>query len=213
MKRLIIIGTVILFAGLLYQPGQSTGHHQNSNKFILPSQQIHTGDIVLRNGKGFISDIFRNCSQTDPQYSHAGVAEVTSNGIYVYHILGSEVGHHSGLKKEKLNDFCNSKINSSYAVYRYPFLSGKQILIKQYLEQVTNQKIKFDEGFDLNSDSTLYCTEMIYNMCREIASTTLPVTVFRNNRFVAPDNLYINNFSILITKKSFQADLLHFPFF
>lgn len=203
MKRLIITCTLILFAGLLYQPGQSTGYNNDRNKFIFPEKQIQTGDIVLRNGKGFISEIFRNCSQTDPQYSHAGVAEVTSEGIYVYHILGAEDGHYSGLKKEKLSDFCHSNINASYAVYRYSFLSGKEKFVTQYLEQISNQNIKFDEGFDLNSDSTLYCTEMIYNMCREIASVTLPVTVFRNTGYVAPDNLYNHHFATLITKKTY----------
>ena len=125
MKTLLTAIAVIIFAGLLYQPEKGIAETGKHNSFQPGAVRLQTGDVILRRGKGFISEVFRKSSRYDQHYSHAGVVEVTNQGIYVIHVIGEPGTTVSNLRKERMSDFCSSNENLEYAVYRYSFLSGK----------------------------------------------------------------------------------------
>ena len=164
---------------------------------------LHTGDVILRQGKGFISEVFRKSSLHDQHYSHAGVIQVTAKGVFVVHVIGNSGKADSELKSEPIDEFCKSSENRSYAIYRYSFLSGKEHEINRYLNNLKSQHIRFDEHFDMSTKNLLYCTELVYDMCLMTVNHPLPVTEVRGRQYVGLDDLYLNEASLLITKQTY----------
>ncbi len=162
--------------------------------------KFQSGDIVLRSGKGFISDVFRQFSKNDKKYSHAGIISLEDEQVYVYHILGGKTINGGQLRKELLSSFCDEKENSSVAVYRYDLNQKEVKNMMNALEVLKSKQMKFDSHFDLSTDSSLYCTELIYKLVEasSMKKNYLPFTIVDGQKYIAPDNLYINSHATLI---------------
>jgi len=73
-----------------------------NNKVVFPEEirtNLQPGDVILRSGKGFISNVFRQFSVKDKRYSHAGIIDSENGKFYVYHILGGTSSTSGELKK------------------------------------------------------------------------------------------------------------------
>ena len=82
----------MLFLVLGVTAGTRKHDHDSRIPAVTFGGNYQTGDIVLRNGKGFISDLFRNTSKREKKYSHAGIIVIENNQPYVYHMLGNPGG-------------------------------------------------------------------------------------------------------------------------
>lgn len=186
---------------LLGSKSNHTDNYQPVSDNVL--RKFETGDIVLRNGKGFISDVFKNFSLHEKRFSHAGIVVVEHGRVEVYHIIGEE---NNGMKKELFSDFCNSNYNSAFAVYRYDFSAEQKQRMETEAKRLFFSHTKFDEVFDLSSDSKMYCTEMIYKIVEKVTGTKnyLPTSVLNNRQYIAPDNLYKNVHSTLIYETTYE---------
>jgi hypothetical protein len=203
--RIVITGGILLFLFSGHEnniSGNSKSNIDFENTFPAEAikSKIETGDIILRSGKGFISDVFRQFSLKDKRFSHSGIVSVEKNRIFVYHILGDERSYGSQVRKELLDSFCNGKENNSFAVYRYDLTTDEKKNMVTNLQLFSERKIKFDSHFDLETDSAMYCTELVY---KAVEATTgnkqyLPYTIINGNKYIAPDNLYMNRHSKLI---------------
>ena len=203
-RIIFIAGAVIL---LFFKHEYSLSENSKPKNYFknpFPDESIknnfESGDIILRSGKGFISDVFRQFSLNDKKYSHAGIISVKQNKVFVYHILGGEAKQPTQMRKELLDSFCSATENNSFAIYRYDLTNTEKENMLNNLNSFSQKKIIFDSHFDLATDSAMYCTELVYKMV-ESATTKknyLPVTVIDGNKFIAPDNLYINAHARLI---------------
>ena len=203
MRTLVLFLGWLVFPGLLF-PGTKTPHTETENRFHIEESSLHTGDIVLRSGKGFVSDLFRKSSKRDQQYSHSGIIRMTPNGAMVYHIIGgTHPGNKSDLMIEPLSTFCDSRNTVSCAVFEYDFLKEKEEAVNTFLDNLSIQKPVFDDDFDLATTDKLYCTELIYQMCLQTASVKLPSTIFNSNSYIALDNLYLNSFTTKLYQTRF----------
>ena len=203
MKAVLSILAILIFAGPLYRPVRVIAKPGQHNQFKTITAGLRTGDVILRKGKGFISELFRKSSMYDQKYSHAGIIQVTGKGVFVIHVLGGDVKTTSNLIEEPIAAFCDSHENTDFAVYRYPFLEGKEQAVNRYLNQLVMQGTKFDEQFDLTSDSALYCTELVYKMCLKTANQKLPFTDVNGRIYVGLDNLYRHPHATLIAKQTY----------
>jgi len=203
MKTLLTLVMLLLFAGMLYPPQTGIARTSKSNKFIPIRAELHTGDIVFRQGKGLISEMFRKSSVKHQQYSHAGIIQITEKGVFVSHMIDDAETKKSNLKTESIEEFCNSNEVKSYAVYRYGFLSGKENMVETYFNNLAIKNVEFDEEFNLDTDNKLYCTELIYKMCLTTANYRLPVSEIKGQPYVALDNLYGDGVADLITEKKY----------
>jgi hypothetical protein len=195
----------------------SSRRNNYSGEFLIPGtikNKIQSGDIVLRSGKGFISDVFRQFSLKDKNYSHAGIISVEQNKVFVYHILGEEnrrpevsgqkpedkIMKGESLRKELLESFCNSKENNAYAIYRYDLSKKAKENIITNLHSMARKKIVFDSYFDLATDAAMYCSELVYKAVTAAAGDKkyIPFTMVEGNKYIAPDNLYLNPHAALI---------------
>lgn len=164
---------------------------------------LRTGDLVFREGKGFISDAFRRFSPSGLPWSHVGVVVVEQGSPpVVYHMMGHQRKCLNGLRKETLAHFVNPGQNRSMAVLRLPGLSDKQESVMNYLHDLKQEPLIFDDRFSLESDRELYCTEMIYKLCRTIQAPVPTISSFNHQPFVAIDDLFLAPGAEIILKKN-----------
>lgn len=164
---------------------------------------LRTGDLIFREGKGFISDAFRRFSPSGLPWSHVGVLVVEQGSPpVVYHMMGHQRQCLNGLRKETLSYFVDPGQNRSMAVLRLPGLSNKQESVMNYLHDLEREPLTFDDRFRLDSDRELYCTEMIYKLCRAIQVQVPAISSFNQQPFVAIDDLFMAPGAEIILRKN-----------
>lgn len=122
---------------------------------------IKDGDLILRTGNDYSSEQIKLFSKKDKTYSHGGIAFYDSGDIYVYHIVPDYFHVKDKVRKEKLDSFCNPAQNLSFGVARYALDSTEVDVFHQYLDKQYKKKIPFDVVFNLKSNDSMYCSEMI----------------------------------------------------
>jgi Permuted papain-like amidase enzyme, YaeF/YiiX, C92 family len=153
------------------------------------SKQIKTGDILLRCGKDMTSYKIREMSETDKTYSHAGIAVVKPEGVFIYHLTPPELDEPKGdtlIRLEALSKFANPENNFEFGIGRFP-LTEKQIeQLISYTDSLRERGISFDWLFDLKSPNKMYCSEMIDDCIRYATndSISLKKNEFRDPRLV-----------------------------
>ncbi|MBL0342099.1 MAG: hypothetical protein IPP71_14960 [Bacteroidetes bacterium] len=187
-------------AGMIYSPAKITSKPRMVNLYPGDKAIYKSGDIVVRQGKGWISEIFKKFSTTEHKYSHAGVLMLESGKPYVYHCIGTNNGSKGGMKKEPLSEFCNSQYVTSFAIYQTPFFETSSCALQKYFKSLSQKNIQFDDEFDLSTDHQLYCSEMIYKMLQEVYGYSLEVSTFKGQKYVAIDNLYLKTRFTKITE-------------
>jgi hypothetical protein len=170
---------------------------------------LQEGDLVLRRGRGIISESLRLFSLEDPAFSHAGIL-VRRNGAWmVLHALGGEDNPSDKLLAEPLAAFCRSDLNSSIRFVRLDLdACNRRRLVETALRRYALGP-SFDSDFDLETDDRLYCTEFIYKAVIEATGDTkyLPLTRLSGREYVACDNLYRNRHArILYTYPSNRTE-------
>lgn len=202
MKLAGIFLFLFLFDGVSNQLKKPFVEPVPTETWCFDELNLNTGDLVLRKGKGLISNLFSQASLRNKDYSHAGLLVTEGDQKYVYHMIGQR-GIHSGFKKELLTEFINKKENTGYAIYRYRFMADHQEAIKLHLRKLQQLNLAFDEQFQLESDTALYCTEMIYKTLQMVCNKQLETTQVKNMKYIAVDNLYMNPHTLKITSSTY----------
>lgn len=156
---------------------------------IRQSQSIvQTGDLIMRTGNDFTSDVMRKLSSKDKTYSHGGVASFENDSLFVYHAMGGEWNPDKKIRRDPFELFCNPYENEGFGVFRYLLSDKQKALFLTRIKKNYDQGILFDMKFDLATDDKMYCTEYIYKALDQILP--IPSTIYKGIKFIAPDNLY-----------------------
>ena len=150
-------------------PIAETAAEKNQAMIDDAKTKIHTGDIVLRCGKDITSYKIREMSETDKTYSHAGIALVNDNGIFVYHLTPAELTEpkeDSIIRLDPIEKFANPENNFEFGVGRFPFSKEQINAIISHLDSMQKAGVSFDFLFDLNTKNKMYCSEMIDDCLR-----------------------------------------------
>lgn len=163
--------------------------------------KIHSGDIILREGKSFVSQVFKNFSLTDKHYSHSGIIYVLNGKYYVCHVVAAEGNRSDKIRLEPLSSFCNPSENVSWAIYRTTVDGTK---IDKQVVRFLSEKIAFDTDFSLQSNDRMYCSELVYKILTEANENKKFINLSHGSTFdyVACDNLYLNSQTRLICSHS-----------
>ncbi len=203
---LLLLFFILIFNWLIYfEISQVYATADESIKSTFPELiKIQEGDVILRNGKGLLSSIFRSSSLKDPYYTHAGVIHEMNKSWFVYHYIDEDLK--SGLHIEPLSNFVDKQFCSSLALLRYPLKPIEKIRFDSLLIISNKQAIPFDNEFSLTSDSAYYCTEWIAKLLERstLDKDYIPVTSVGQYSYIAPDNLYLNEHCKLIYKYEYQ---------
>jgi Permuted papain-like amidase enzyme, YaeF/YiiX, C92 family len=183
--------------------------YESWKKQNINSDSLHSGDLIMRDSRGFFSQVFRLGSQKEKLYSHSGVIiKDTVNGqvkVFVYHSVGGEENVTNKMKKDPIEIFCSPESNYAYGIYRY-ILPQKQInIFVAEIKKYYKQGMEFDLSLDLTTDNKMYCSEVIYKSLL-VASKTDTIEVDRtstNKPYIPLDKLYLNKFTKKIVHKEY----------
>jgi hypothetical protein len=169
-------------------------------------EMVKQGDLVMRTGRDFTSEIMRQLSLHDKTYSHCGIASFEHDSLFVYHSLGGEWNPDEKVRRDPFDMFCNPFENRGFGIFRYKLSRGEDSQLIKIIKKYYARAVRFDMQFDLASDDRMYCSEFVYKAVQEASDhkIALPVTTINNIRFVAPDNLFINPGCIEIKRVVFN---------
>lgn len=169
------------------------------------ANSVKSGDLIVRTGKDYTSELMRQLSQKDKTYSHCGIASWENDSLFVYHALGGEFNPDQKLRRDAFPLFCNPYENRGFGIYRYQINERQQRNIVALARQFYKQGIMFDMKFDLITDDRMYCSEFVYKTVKKAThnSVAIATTTLNHIPFVAVDNLYVNPFCNKIQSVSF----------
>lgn len=153
----------------------------NDSIVIKARKTIQTGDLVLRTGMDFSSEQVKDFSKMDKTYSHGGIAIVENDNIYVYHVEPDYYYITDKVRKEPLDSFCNPQKNYGIGIARYNLSEVEKSKFIAYLEQQYQQRIAFDMHFSLQTNDSMYCSEMIKKGLAKATTNRINIEVQRLN--------------------------------
>ena len=174
-----------------------------AHKAVAAFEQVHqakflveSGDLILRTGKDFTSEIMRRLSQKDKTYSHCGISSWENDTLFVYHALGGEWNPDQKLRRDPFELFCNPYENRGFGIFRYRINKAQQKKIIETIHQFYQQGVMFDMQFDLSTNNRMYCTELVYKTMEKSVpgAAGAGITILNHITFVAVDNLFVNSF-------------------
>ncbi|MCL2066485.1 MAG: hypothetical protein FWG99_03360 [Treponema sp.] len=123
---------------------------------------VNDGDIICRLGDRFWSQVFKDTSVTDKRYSHMGIIRIVDGTVTVVHAEGTLDSGKDFVKEQSFNDFI--KIARAIGIYRTKNIDGIQI---------SNTSVEylgapFDWKFDMDNESEIYCTELLYLVFKQL---------------------------------------------
>lgn len=176
-------------------------------KVHLPVDSLRTGDLIVRLGRGFVSDALLSFSTKNPEYSHSGILEVENNGkVYVYHAIGGEENVSNKAKKERIELFCHPSAVHKFAIFRYDLPDSVLQDFVGRMRGYYDAGMEFDLDFDMNTLDKMYCSEMIYYAMDSAmkGNSFLQLSHVLEKPYMAIDDLYLNDYASPIFKYDYE---------
>jgi len=200
MQKLFISIAIVLFlaccgnASLPAKP--MTKAEQNQALLREAETHIQNGDIVLRCGKDITSYKIREMSERDKTYSHAGIAVLKPNGIFIYHLTPPELDEpksDTAIRLEPLEKFADPENNFELGIGRFPLTREQADQLVNHLDSLRKAGVSFDYLFDLKTRNRMYCSEMIDESLRFVThdSISLKRNAFRDSNLVKKVSGYL----------------------
>ena len=123
---------------------------------------VKDGDIICRLGDRLWSQLFRNTSLIDRRFSHMGIVCINNGEITVIHAEGHSKSEIDYVNEIPLEDFI--RIARSIGIYRIKDVEGNLIpnAAREFLG------VPFDWQFDMDDESKIYCTELLFAILKRI---------------------------------------------
>lgn len=173
-------------------------YKKNQQKALLccntARQLIHTGDIITRTGNDLTSATLRKLNQTDPTYSHAGIASIERGIIYVYHVVGGESNPNEKIRRDRLSQYVNGYDNQGFGIFRFRWDSLTNDAIVKQAKAFYQQGISFDMAFDLSTDDKMYCTEFVAKTIEKTLQKPhyFLIDTLAGKTYIAPDRIFLH---------------------
>lgn len=167
--------------------------------------QLQEGDFILRRGYGYFSDIIaKHLNTTEFDVTHCGILTKKNKEWYVIHSLSSDVSDVDGMQIQSLKEFLYYSQPKKILITRVKnaTLSQRDKIAVEGLK-LLDLKIPFDHQGDIEDDSKMYCTEMIwYILEKKLNLVKIPVDKKeRENFFFSMKCMYdVAYFDVIIDK-------------
>ncbi len=123
------------------------------------------GDLVVRLGDDLLSYQIRFMNEKEQLWSHAGIVMEMGGKKVVAHITPDEA-EKDGIQYAPIDSFLAPQKNLSCALYRYDFTPAERDSFVATINGFHSSGMHFDRLYQLNTDSTMYCSEMISKAAR-----------------------------------------------
>lgn len=153
--------------------------------------RLEAGDIIVRMGRGFWSNYFRNLSLHDKRYSHVGIICERDDSLFVVHAIADELTPQGAVRNSTIGEFIDDARFG--AVYRYPFDLTTRHRIAEFAYSTANSAFCFDWQFDLTTAHKLYCTELVLRAVNAaVDSVYLSPHLYKKGKgYITLDDIYL----------------------
>ncbi|MCF8298375.1 MAG: hypothetical protein K9J13_12585 [Saprospiraceae bacterium] len=121
---------------------------------------LENGDLVFRKGRS-IESFAVYLADKEKEFSHVGMVYVSNDKFLVIHAVPTDNHKQESVKMESLKTFLSPKNASAFAIVRPKIKSYKKQIVAQEAYKFYQNKICFDNDYDLETNDKLYCTELI----------------------------------------------------
>lgn len=153
---------LVLVVALLAAVVLCSCHTRNSHDRIMyDTTALRNGDLMFRNGFGYESRVVTGLS--DGKFSHIGIAYHDGKRWDVIHAVPGEnaKGEPEYLKCEPISEFyCKSRAKSGGSA-RVSCTDSIANIIAESAFRIVNRKVVFDNNYDIDDTTELYCTELV----------------------------------------------------
>ena len=168
MRSLLVSGlllTIILaFASYSFIKSHSNNSIQKHNSSLEISKlNLQSGDLIFRRGTSVESQIVL-LTDLESEYSHVGLIYKINGKSFVIHTVPKENDDDPGyIKLESIDEFLSEGKAERVGVYRLIQNSSEKINIaSSYAYNCYIKNYRFDNNYNLMTDTQLYCTELIW---------------------------------------------------
>ncbi len=164
---------LILFIACKNSSPDTTNEKETISTATIERTELHnlqeaaqSGDLILRMGDDLLSHQIRAMNDVEKLYSHAGIIIEEGGKKMVCHITPFSAVSDS-IQFEPLDSFANPSLNLNAALYRYDFTPAEKESFINILKNFSRQNIRFDKIYDIETDSAMYCSELIYKSLKK----------------------------------------------
>ncbi len=164
----IILTAIILF--LLTYDFRAEQEQKFSAYTLAPEEYelIQDGDIILRHGYGLVSDIIVETLKEGYDISHCGIISADNDQLRVIHTVSQSISDFDGVQVQPLRPFVHQSHRNSIIIVRFKWPNGDAgRRISRKANDYLNQKIPFDNSFNIHDDKELYCSELIWRIIKD----------------------------------------------
>jgi len=173
---------------------------------------LKDGDLVTRSDDDFESLALQNFSQKDRTYSHSGIAFKEDSGFMIYHCMAGVENPDGACRKEPFDSFVNPIKKTGFGIFQYQLSTAETERLHLVMQQNYQSNKPFDISFNLNTDDSLYCSEMISKGLQQATKGRVKIPTsflhnftpkimgyqtkrfFKTFEYIGIDDLYINPF-------------------
>ena len=155
---------------------------------------IHSGDLIVRTGNDFTSEMLRQLNQHDKTYSHCGIASIENDTIFVYHALGGEFNPDQKLRRDAFDLFCEPYCDRGFGIFRFQLPLATLNRITLAAKRNYQAGLMFDMKFDLQTNDRMYCAEFVYKSFLAGSNNSIAFNLSRlkNFLYIGVDDLFLN---------------------
>ena len=149
--------------------------NKTTNIKNIPLTNLNNGDLILRRGRSTESYAVY-LADKNAEFTHLGIISIEDEIPFVIHIVPDK---NKLVKKESLKEFLKPKNASEFAIYRSHYNKFFLDKVVQEANSFYLKKYEFDNKYDLETDSKLYCTELVLKAFNNVGiSLKIKATIF-----------------------------------
>lgn len=118
------------------------------------------GDMIARMNDNLVSYHVKNFNDSDRTFSHAGIVMMRNGEKMVCNIDANEKGRDT-VRYDLIDSFINPKENFVCGLFRFKISEAEKEDFIKDLDAYHDRNAHFDRRYDLETDSLVYCSEMI----------------------------------------------------
>jgi uncharacterized protein YycO len=207
MKKLLLssclLGIIIFIAAsysILSIHSDPSNKKQNSSLILSKQLEMQNGDLIFRKGRSIESQIIL-LSDGNSDYSHVGIIYLKDGKPLVVHSVPEEnEEEYEFIKLESVEDFLNEDKAVRFAVFRLEdSMMSSTKAASEFAYNCYLNKFRFDNQYDLSSDTKLYCTELIWKAYQQAGIDLVQNRLYDIN-FIVVNKRMIMPSSILESK-------------
>lgn len=151
---------------------------------------LHSGDLIVRKGTGYFSDIFKRMASRDKRFSHIGILSIEQDSIFVYHIEADEFTGEGIVLREQVSSFLDQSTDHAFYTNTMDTVAKHAMIVKA--KAFFEAKVVFDLNFDATDDDKLYCSELVAK-CINYGMDSIyiqPTLNWKGHLFYGLDDIY-----------------------